>query len=58
MIRVKQESKNTYTINDKLVKTQGNKIVYLDNFSNLEKETFREHLSKYNKKRKFIDLLK
>ena len=58
MIRVKQESKNKYTINDKLVKIQGNKIVYLDNFSNLEKETFREYLSKYNKKRKFIDLLK
>lgn len=47
MIRVKPKSKNTYTVNDKLVKIQGNKIVYLDNFTDKEKETFREYINKF-----------
>ena len=49
MIHIKNISKNRYLVNDKLVKTKGKYIEYLDNFTNLEKETFIEYMSKIKK---------
>lgn len=43
MIEIKPKSRNTYLVNDKLVKISGNKIIYLDNLSSSEKKSFIEY---------------
>lgn len=50
MVAIRHKHKNNYLVNDKLVKVIGNKIVFLDNLNNEEKQSFREYINSSTRK--------